>query len=81
MNRLQKFIERTADGRELRTAYAMAVTALPDPRPRAKWSEDTSFSAVDEVLAKPELRPLFKAAIDRGFAIVPENRLKAKPDE
>lgn len=78
MNRLQKFIERMADGRELRTAYAMAVTALPDPRPRAGWSADPSFSPADEVLANPELKPLFKDAIERGFAIVPEMGPKAK---
>jgi len=78
MNRLQKFIERMADGRELRTAYAMAVTNLPEPRPRAQWHGDPSFSPAYEVLANPEFKPLFKAAIGRGFAIVPEVGLKAK---
>jgi hypothetical protein len=73
MNRLRKYIERTAGGRELRTAYAMAVTALPDPRPRSQWREDASFSAADELLTEPGLKTLFKAAIERGFAIVPKS--------
>ena len=73
MNRLRKYIERMADGRELRIAYAMAVAALPDPRPKAQWREVASFSAADELLTTPGLKPTFKAAIERGFAIVPKS--------
>jgi len=61
------------DGRELRIAYAMTVTALPDPRPRSKWVEIASFSAADEVLAEPGLKSVFKSAIDRGFMIAPRS--------
>jgi hypothetical protein len=71
VNRLRKYIERMPDGRELRTAYAMTLTALPDPRPRSIWQEVAPFSAADEVLAEPGLKTVFKAAIERGFAIVP----------
>lgn len=71
MNRLRKYIEQTPDGRELRIAYAMTATALPDPRPRAKWQEVALFSAADEVLVEPGLKAVFKAAIERGFAVVP----------
>jgi hypothetical protein len=78
VNRLRKYIERTADGRELRIAYAMMGTALPDPRPRSQWREETTFSAADEVLANPGLKTVFKIAIERGFAVVPEIRLKPK---
>ena len=60
-----------ADGRELRTAYAMAPEALPDSRPRAQWQEVAPFSAADEVLTDPSLKSTFKTAIERGFAIVP----------
>jgi len=67
VNRLRKYIERTTNGRELRTAYAMAVTALPDPRPRSKWQEVSPFSAADEVLAEPGLKTVFKVAIERWF--------------
>jgi hypothetical protein len=77
VNRLQKYIERTDTGRDLRTAYAMTRTALPDPRPRSQWREETTFSAADEVLANPGLKTVFKTAIERGFAVVPETELKA----
>lgn len=72
MNRLRKFIERTPGGHELRVAYAMTATALPDARPRSKWQEVVPFSAADEVLEEPGLKSLFKTAIERGFAIVPQ---------
>jgi hypothetical protein len=78
VNRLRKYIERTADGRALRTACAMTRTALPDPRPRSRWSEENNFSAADEALANPALKTVFKAAIERGFAVVPESGLKPK---
>ena len=51
-------------------AYAMTATALPDARPRAKWHEGRR-------LARRHAQALFKAAIERGFAIVPD--LKGKP--
>ena len=73
MNRLRKYIEQMPDGRELRVAYAMTVTALPDPRPRSKWQEVALFSAADELLAEPGLKTVFKVAIERGFAIVPRS--------
>lgn len=69
MNRLRKYIERSPDGRELRIAYAMTAAALPEPRPQSKWQEVAPFSAADELLADPELKTVFKAAIQRGFAI------------
>ena len=78
MNRLRKYVERLPDGRELRLAYAMSETALPDARPRSRWQEITPFSAADEVMAEPGLKDVFKAAIERGFAIVPESGLRAK---
>jgi hypothetical protein len=67
-----------ADGRELRKAYAMTATALPDPRPRSQWQEVAPFSAADEVLTNPALKTVFKAAIKKDSAIVPEIGLKAK---
>jgi hypothetical protein len=77
VNRLQKYIERTDTAWELRTTYAMTTTALPNPRPRSQWREETTFSAADEVLANPGLKTAFKTAIERGFAVVPEKELKA----
>ena len=78
MNRLRKYVERLPDGRELRLAYAMSETALPDARPRSRWQEIIPFSAADEVMAEPGLNDVFKSAIERGFAIVPESGPKAK---
>ena len=69
----KSYIERMPDGRELRIAYAMTVTALPGPRPPSKWQEIAPFSAADEVLAEPGLKTVFKAAIERGFAIAPRS--------
>jgi hypothetical protein len=71
MKRLRKYIERTPDGRELRIAYVMTLTALPDPRPQSVWQEVALFSAADDVFEEPGLKTVFKIAIERGFAIVP----------
>jgi hypothetical protein len=78
VNRLRKYVERTAGAQELRVAYAMTVTALPDRGPRAQWREISPFSAADEVLSDPALKTAFKTAIERGFAILPKIELKAK---
>jgi hypothetical protein len=78
VNRLRKYIELMPDGQELRLAYAMSETALPDARPRSRWQEIILFSAADEVMAEPGLKSVFKAAIERGFAIVPESGLSLK---
>ena len=69
VNRLRKYIERMPGGREARIAYAMTAAALPEPRPQSKWHEVAPFSAADELLAEPGLKTVFKAAIERGFAI------------
>jgi hypothetical protein len=78
VNRLRKYVELMPDGRELRLAYAMSETALSQARPRSRWQEITPFSAADEVMAEPGLRDVFKAAIERGFAVVPEIGRKGK---
>jgi hypothetical protein len=70
VNRLRKYIEQSPDGRQLRVAYAMTLTTLPEARPRSQWQEVAPFSAADEILAEPELKTVFKAAIERGFAVV-----------
>jgi hypothetical protein len=71
MSRLRKYIEGMAYGRKTnRAAYAMEVAALPDPIPGAAWQEDPSFSAADELLSDPELKTVFKAALESGCAIV-----------
>jgi hypothetical protein len=71
MNRLQKFIERRADGkRSGRVAYAFSSANLPSPNAGLDWRLDPDFNAAEEVLANVELKAVFKLAIDAGFAIV-----------
>jgi hypothetical protein len=71
MNRLRKFIEAMAYGRETnRTAYVMHLEALPEPMPGSAWQEDTTFSVADELLSDPGLKTVFKAALESGCEIV-----------
>jgi len=81
MNRLRKYVEQRANGHEARQAYAITITALPDPRPRPQWRKVVPFSAAEEVLSDPALKTVFKAAIERGFAVIPEIGLRPNTDE
>jgi hypothetical protein len=47
----------------------MTETTLPEPRPLSKWHEVVPFSAAEEILTEPGLKTVFKAAIERAFAI------------
>ena len=71
MNRLQKFIERRADGeRSGRVAYAFASSLLPEPTEGMDWRVAPSFNAANELLNDEGLGEVFKAAIDKGCAVV-----------
>jgi hypothetical protein len=71
MNRLQKFVERRADGkRSGRVAYAFSSANLPSPGAGLDWRLDHDFDAAEEVLADDGLRAVFKEAIANGCAIV-----------
>jgi len=71
MNRLRKYMEAEASsGDKKRTAYAMDLSALPTAAAGAAWREDESFSVADELLKDPDLKIVFKAALDSGYAIV-----------
>ena len=71
MNRLQKFVEKGAYGEGPgRTAYALDPNLLPQSAEGMKWQEVVSFSAADEVFSDPGLKAVFKAAIDKGWAII-----------
>jgi hypothetical protein len=71
MNRLRKYVEATtSSGDETRTAYAMDLSALPTAAAGAAWRGDESFSAADELLNDPDLKIVFKAALDCGCAIL-----------
>jgi hypothetical protein len=51
-------------------AYVLDVSALRRPSKGMEWRKIDSFSAAEEVLNDPGLRPVFKTAIDKGCAIV-----------
>jgi hypothetical protein len=53
-----------------RVAYVLDVSALRRPSKGMEWRKIDSFSAAEEVLNDPGLRPVFKTAIDKGCAIV-----------
>ena len=55
-----------------RVAYAIDVAALPASLAAAEWIEDSTFKPADAVLADPDpdLRTVYKTAIDKGCAIV-----------
>jgi hypothetical protein len=71
MNRLQKFVERGAYGEGPgRHAYALQASALPMPSEGMEWHPVQKFSAADEVFENPELKAVFKTAIEKGCAVV-----------
>ena len=69
-DRLRKFVEMFAHGkRSGRVAYVYGQPALPKVFVGAEWAEDTKFSASNEVLADPNLKIVFKAAVQEGCAV------------
>jgi len=71
MNRLQKFVEQGAYGeRTGRTAYAFNASILPEATKGLDWRPVTGFSAADEILADPDLKQVFAAALKHGYALV-----------
>jgi hypothetical protein len=51
-------------------AYVLDVSALPRPAKGKEWQRIDSFSAAEKVLNDPNLKSVFKTAIDKGCAIV-----------
>jgi hypothetical protein len=71
LNRLQKFIERGACGESLRrSAYVLQSSSLPLAGEGMAWHVDETFSVADELLDNPDLKDVFKMAIDKGCAVV-----------
>jgi hypothetical protein len=71
MNRLQKFVEKGAYGEgPLRVAYVLDADKLPAPIDGGRWDPSHDFNAGDELLGNMELKDVFKAAVDNGYAIV-----------
>lgn len=59
-NRLHKFVEIYAHGRRTgRVAYVFGGASLSAPIAGSEWAEDTRFNVLNELRAKPKLKPIF----------------------
>jgi hypothetical protein len=71
MVRLKKYVEWMSRGqRTNRIAYVMKEWDLPIPLPGAEWQIDPKFSAADELVRDPELKIVFKAALEKGVEVI-----------
>lgn len=71
LNRLRKFIEQGPYGEGPgRSAYAFEAATLPAPAAGMKWHPVADFSAAEELLQDPDLKAVFKAALDNGYAVL-----------
>ena len=68
---LRKYVEWMTRGRRTdRTAYVTKEWDLPVPLPGAEWQLDSKFDAAEELLRDPELKTVFKAALEKGVEVV-----------
>lgn len=73
MNRLQKFVEQSANGyRSKRAAYAFDPGRLPPPGENLEWKAVPSFNAADEIMHDASLKDVFILAVGEGCAVVEE---------
>ena len=71
MNRLRRFFEKLPYGiKSSRAAYVIKISSLPEAMPDAEWTEDATFSAAEAVLSDPQLKSVYKTALEKGCAIV-----------
>jgi hypothetical protein len=71
--KLRKYFEALPYGKRTgRVAYAIKLRTLPKAIAGAEWSEDKSFNAAQEILARPSLKTIFKAALQQGCALMTE---------
>jgi hypothetical protein len=72
---LRKYIEWMTGGRRTgRIAYVTREWDLPTPSPSAEWQLDPKFNAAEELLRDPELKNVFKAALDNGAHVVVQRK-------
>ena len=68
---LKRYIEWMSRGRRTnREAYVLTEWDLPKPVPGAEWQLDKTFNLAEELLRDPELKTVFKAALEKGAEIV-----------
>jgi len=71
MTKLEKFIEKGAYGKSGgRTAYVMQPSLLPEPLESMTWRKVETFNAANELIEDPNLKTVFKAALENGCALV-----------
>jgi len=52
--------------RNNREAYVLEEWDLPKPVPDAEWQHDKAFNLADELLRDPEIKTVFKVALEKG---------------
>lgn len=68
---LKRYFEWTSRGvRTGRVAYVLDELNLPEPVLGIEWIYDARFNAAEELLRDPELKFIFKNAIDEGVKVV-----------
>ena len=68
---LRKYVEWMTRGRRTdRIAYVTKEWDLQVPLPGAEWQLDSKFDAAEELLRDPELKTVFKAALEKGVEVV-----------
>jgi hypothetical protein len=51
-------------------AYVINREALPKALKNSEWTKDPTFKAADAVLADPNLKVVYKTALEKGCAVV-----------
>jgi hypothetical protein len=72
VNRLQKFVEKDAAG-TVRIAYAFGADRLPPAQRGRHWKRVSDFKPAEELLAKGDLKAVFKIALTEGCAVIPSD--------
>jgi hypothetical protein len=68
---LKRYVEWMNRGRRTdRVVYVLKEWDLPKPLPGAEWQLDTKFNVADELLRDPGLKPVLKAALEKGAEVV-----------
>ena len=71
MATLTRYIEWMSRGRRTnREAYVLEEWDLPKPVPDAEWQLDKAFNLADELLRDPEIKTVFKVALEKGAEII-----------
>ena len=76
MSGLTRYVEWMSRGRRTgRVVYVTKEWNMPEPLPGAEWQLDTKFNVADELLHDPELKVVFKAALEKGAEVItPKDR-------